>query len=335
MSTNQPDTRKTVAAQASACRAQLEGSNPIRRGFTLTELLVVITIIGMLAGISLGALYAARESAKVARTQSTISKLDILVQARIDEFLSRRIPVDMRWLPTDPVDPITGKRNRIPPRVAAEFRLRAIRYLMKMEMPDRVEDIVNPKPSIDSPKTISVSLGGRTWTREMKRTAVARSMYRRFNASPPTSEYDIAEVFYLWVTTGDRDAVEQFQPNEIGDVDGDGYPEFVDGWGMPIQFIRWPVGFVDESELMTGDESTDHDPYDPRNIDGAAFRTVPLIWSFGPDKINGIGADSLAYEWDKIYSRDGGRPFDASHPQFGAEAGHHHDNIHNHTLGMN
>jgi prepilin-type N-terminal cleavage/methylation domain-containing protein len=36
---------------------------------------------------------------------------------------------------------------------------------------------------------------------------------------------------------------EDFGPNEIGDTDEDGLPEFLDGWGKPIQFYRWPIHF--------------------------------------------------------------------------------------------
>ena len=34
---------------------------------------------------------------------------------------------------------------------------------------------------------------------------------------------------------------EDFTNNEIKDTDGDGLPEFVDAWGEPLQFFRWPV----------------------------------------------------------------------------------------------
>jgi prepilin-type N-terminal cleavage/methylation domain-containing protein len=34
---------------------------------------------------------------------------------------------------------------------------------------------------------------------------------------------------------------DNFGNNEVRDTDGDGLPEFVDGWGNPILFFRWPV----------------------------------------------------------------------------------------------
>ena len=34
---------------------------------------------------------------------------------------------------------------------------------------------------------------------------------------------------------------DDFSDREVKDTDGDGLPEFVDAWGQPIQFFRWPL----------------------------------------------------------------------------------------------
>jgi len=34
---------------------------------------------------------------------------------------------------------------------------------------------------------------------------------------------------------------DEFTNNEVKDTDGDNLPEFVDGWGEPLQFYRWPI----------------------------------------------------------------------------------------------
>jgi hypothetical protein len=41
-----------------------------------------------------------------------------------------------------------------------------------------------------------------------------------------------------WGATFSRD---DFTDKEVQDTDGDGLPEFVDGWGQPLQFFRWPI----------------------------------------------------------------------------------------------
>lgn len=325
-----------------------------RAAFTLVELLVVITIIGMLAGMSLGAVYAARQAARKAKTQATIAKLDRIVQARYEEFASRRVPFSHTVRSTPGNLPLP---NNVRIRFFAEARLRAIRQLQQWEMPDKSEDLANPADSgtafnladIDDPWAFTYSNGGETWTVIMTRSAIARRMFRRCAAQLPTSTSPTpteenaanAELFYLWVTSGDREAIEEFQPNEIGDTDEDGYPEFIDGWGEPIRFIRWPTCFVGESQIMSaidddadpltppvGDPVNDHDPFDTRRIDPAAFRLVPLVFSKGPDKMPGLKVDMGITTYDTIYdvSREVGLP---------DGTGAHLDNIHNHSLGMN
>jgi prepilin-type N-terminal cleavage/methylation domain-containing protein len=45
-------------------------------------------------------------------------------------------------------------------------------------------------------------------------------------------------------------AREEFTPAEVQDTDKDGLPEFVDAWGQPLQFFRWPVYY--HSDLQRG-----------------------------------------------------------------------------------
>ena len=187
--------------------------HPARAGFTLIELLIVITVIGLLSAIVLAALQSARETAKATKTKATITKLHYVIMARYDSYRTRRVPVDT---------------SGMYPQVAAQARLNAIRDLMRMEMPDRWSDVSGPPISIDQP---SISL----------------RYLRLLNAAggPATaSEHAAAECLYM-IVMSIPEAAEQFHGTEIGDVDGDGLKEFVDGWGHPIRFIRWPVGFVD------------------------------------------------------------------------------------------
>jgi prepilin-type N-terminal cleavage/methylation domain-containing protein len=38
---------------------------------------------------------------------------------------------------------------------------------------------------------------------------------------------------------------DQFQETEVADIDEDGLPEFVDAWGNPLRFYRWPTRLID------------------------------------------------------------------------------------------
>lgn len=43
---------------------------------------------------------------------------------------------------------------------------------------------------------------------------------------------------------------DEFTDKEVRDTDGDGLPEFVDAWGEPLQFFRWPILY--RSDLQKG-----------------------------------------------------------------------------------
>ena len=58
-----------------------------------------------------------------------------------------------------------------------------------------------------------------------------------------------AEMLYAILVTGAGPLGSAFSPDdftdsEVRDTDGDGLLEFVDAWGMPLQFYRWPFYYV-------------------------------------------------------------------------------------------
>jgi hypothetical protein len=102
------------------------------------------------------------------------------------------------------------------------------------------------------------------------------------------------------------DAVEQFRSDEIGDVDGDGHPEFVDGWGRPISFIRWPAGF--SSVLQSISANDPPDPIDPLGVTDATKNytdraLIPLIYSGGPNNSLDIDTSATAGSYGLVSSR--------------------------------
>ena len=50
----------------------------------------------------------------------------------------------------------------------------------------------------------------------------------------------------------------RFHRQEVQDTDGDGLPEFVDAWGQPLQFFRWPLLY--HSDIQRG-QVIDHWAY--------------------------------------------------------------------------
>ena len=90
----------------------------------------------------------------------------------------------------------------------------------------------------------------------------------------PRTVAENAKCLYLFVSVTNPQALEQFDASEIGVDPNDQWPYFIDGWGTPIMWLRYAPGFSSgmnpaaPSDIQTGDPTTDHDPFDTRNVDG-------------------------------------------------------------------
>jgi prepilin-type N-terminal cleavage/methylation domain-containing protein len=263
----------------------LAGGSRRDAGFTLVELLIVVTIIALVAGMMLFALAGARNSALEKKTRTTISRLNEALLARWMTYETRRIV----WQDGQ------GPQGLNSPSAAARMRVKAIRELMRMEMPQRWTE-VQTGPSTG----IAIPAANRAYRR---RIAEARGK----DGKPPSQSQNFkdvqnAECLYLILTTrmGEEESIrDSIKDSEIGDVDGDGLFEFLDGWGMPIYFLRWAPGFVsdfqpDEARRSPSKEEY-HDPFDPQMTDNKAFALYPLIYSAGKDK-----------KWDIYHGSDTG-----------------------------
>jgi prepilin-type N-terminal cleavage/methylation domain-containing protein len=208
--------------------------NPARSAFTLAELLIVITILTILSGLGLSAYTGAIELAREQRTRSQIDKIDALIMERWEGYRTRAVPIKIA--------------AGTPPRLVAMMRLNALRDLMRMELPDRRTDVLSfpcdyhPAPTITL--TISPPALWNSYRRRALKNLGSASSFARW-----TEQHQGSECLYLILSTirdGDKAALDYFSADEIGDTDEDGMPEILDGWRTPIEFIRWPAGYVVE-----------------------------------------------------------------------------------------
>jgi hypothetical protein len=248
---------------------------------------VVITILSILASMVLFALASATESARVAKTKSTINKLNDIIMAKFESYRTRRVPISTAGMS---------------PELAAKTRVDGIRELMRMELPERITDITDGPMIFPAGFVPSVTRAYRS-----KIASVSSANY---------TQYETAKCLYLVVRFGcdDPDVMEQFKPDEFTTDSGDGLSYFVDGWGRPINFLRWAPGF--SSPLHAWDVNyytssktypASHDSFDPLHIykpasgnppdpfynSSTAAQQVypplyPLIYSPGPDGNSGI-----------------------------------------------
>ncbi len=231
-----------------------------RRAFTLVELLAVIAILMLLATFLLFALFGAMQEGKIARTKAQIAKLNEIVMAQYDSYQYRPIPIRISG----------GNLNS-----AQTLRLRAVRELMRLELPDRMTDVTTMNTGLLT-----------------ARPALSEA-YLRKKTSGWTAQYQGAECLYLIVSQahdGFSPALDAFTDTEIGDVDGDGMKEILDGWGRPIEFLRWAPGYTcgGLKVLQQNDAAAQHDPFDIMRLETNAYALYPVVFSAGLDREYGI-----------------------------------------------
>ena len=328
-----------------------------RDGFTLVELLIVITILGLLAGMGYAALTAARTTAQIAKTKTTITKLHYLVLGKYDSYRTRRVAI-----------PVAG----LTPKQIATLRAEAVDDLMRMEMPDRWTDIIkfDPGPKLNDPLDANdIRLSQLTSTPSLAfsyRAAYKRAWEAMGKDETKLADNAAAECLYM-IVMNIPEAAEQFHANEVGDVDSDGLPEFIDGWGRPIRFLRWPAGFYmdandnhfGDSDLQFGPQilsggTTNQNyqpyPFDPRGVLPSvqdAFAMYPLIFSGGPDGkydiwIGTSGGNNAPWSADPLNPfKKNANGYQCGQPINDDADGDltkyfidlkHYDNVHNHRL---
>ena len=238
--------RRLGAARASA-----------RTGFTLIELLVTTAIIALLMALTGAAVSAARSSQKVSNTRMLISKLDAILSEQLSRYGS--LTVDTSGAPAG--------------ASLGAYRAWSIRRnRISGDMPDRWTDVQYMAESAWAPATAS-----------------QRAYIGIWNGSSvkPSPTYAGAECLFMIVMMGGiADCLDcgDLKTADVGDVDDDGFNEFLDEWGNPIGFILWPCGVElpigSGSQFFTGTRALDN-PFTgyPRPTLGMKA----LIYSAGPD----------------------------------------------------
>lgn len=286
-----------------------------RDGVTLVELLVVILIISILAALVLGVASLAGETAREQHSKHVVERLHTLLTDYYDTYKTKRVR-----LSTTTEKLIRNQFGSGPKLGAAlaEARLYAQREMILMDIPDRWSDVL--LTSIETFDSSNIQqplyLSGRTdlsnvyLRRFMQIVGRQNSITGATNTADEIRRNQGAECLYMVImnATGDGEAPTLFGENCIGDSDGDGAPEFVDGWKHPINFLRWAPGFDSQIQLngntlannpstATTDISKDHDPFDVFRVDPNAYRLIPLIYSPGRDESSGLNSAQEFVTW--------------------------------------
>jgi prepilin-type N-terminal cleavage/methylation domain-containing protein len=333
-----------------------------RSGFTLVELLAVMTIIGIILVFILIASQDARRRAEERATQSLITKLETALNDRVDALLQTRPDYNNAHYYMSAIWYSSGSF------VAGNQRAQTIAWYdyVKAELPDvwfvqntnpgntdypinfaaypypgtamsgtstavtAVSHYILPLGNNINPPTVtsgSYGDGGVTYPNLFPSGSgiygasygAAAGLYKNLGFSP--NGYDgvdnngnglidefgeggnstvtgnlanhkhvtaRSEMLYALLVEGRGPLGSSFKPDdfterEVQDTDGDGLPEFIDAWGQPLQFFRWPVFY--HSDIQRGQvtiTSANISQYTTAYTNGTPALTAPNVGDFAP-----------------------------------------------------
>ncbi len=212
-----------------------------RQGFTLVELLLVISIIAILSTLGLSVLAGAEQDALENRTKAGIERVRQSLDQKLEENLYRILPIRPNY-GTDPVD-------------LKDIRQRAMAELMRVEFPTEIE---HANPALFPRNDTGMVAGIMDFTDPS--VFPKPQMLCRFDAvlTGASTDNQGAECLYaimsLHYDEQGNTLVSLLRKREIADTDSDGYLEVVDAFGDPLNFQ-----FVDAD----GNDLDPENPLDP------------------------------------------------------------------------
>ena len=275
-----------------------------RSGFTLIEILIVLLIVSFLMatlGVTISNMLT---SAKEAQTIATIEKIDGLIAERqqglervffrgrdfkryVERFHEKLLKGDPTATP--PVPQLFGLS---PKAVEAGARKDFFRSIFPQRFRE-MEDTRDPTlVTASNPRGVTPDTNGdgrpdgdgipdRIQFDEVYGEGAGTIVwngvtpFQQPNNHRPETES--AELLYFALTRMSTYGVapvgtDAFSTREVADTDGDGLPEFVDGWGQPLRFYRWPTRLFKPYGLFGFDQvpgALGDDPNSPPGADAA------------------------------------------------------------------
>jgi prepilin-type N-terminal cleavage/methylation domain-containing protein len=246
---------------------------PLRSGFTLLELLMVIAVIGILMSLVFFAMNGLTENAEAEATKVTVNKITRLLEQRIEAFErafkgSRRdtyVKATVGLLTA--IDGRFDHFNRHPEQAPPVVVLLAHKAAFRFEFPQRMAELilvpsddanangladsVEQKVAVPNARAALVLQNGSEPTAiEIQNLVNSRWNLHKASVTAGTDKTESSELLYFIIaasgTFGSSPVdSDQFSGVEVLDTDEDGLPEFVDAWGEPLRFYRWPTRLID------------------------------------------------------------------------------------------
>lgn len=261
----------TTNTQRNVAHAEKATSLPRPRGaFTLIEILVVLGIIAFLASVLGVTISGFLTSAKEAQTLATLRKIDGLISERqqsITQFFDSR---EFRKRVDDFHDGLKDgdPANGVPPlvEIARDFStIIGRKELLRESLPQRFAEMIDAQDA-----TGAIVAGGDGIPDQIQRDEAYSVVHWGIDPSDSVNkpwvdtngdgtpnagdtfhsqETESAELLYLALMRFEQygippASVDAFRTAEVADTDGDGLPEFIDAWGQPLRFYRWPTRLI-------------------------------------------------------------------------------------------
>ena len=268
----------------------------IRSGFTMLELLMVIAIIGILMSLVFFVMNGMTENAEAEATKTTVNKINRLLEQRVEAFErafkgSRRdayVRATVGLLTQ--IDGRFDHFNRFPDQAPASVVLLAHKAAFRFEFPQRMVELIlsagddsngNGLPDVveeniarpNARATLFQQTGAEPTAAAIQSLVDTRWNRHILNAGAGRDKTESSELLYYTLvvtrTFGSSPVdADQFSPFEVIDTDEDGLPEFVDAWGEPLRFYRWPTRLIDPTapNPFTPDFNNPADPTETRSI---------------------------------------------------------------------
>lgn len=213
-----------------------------RSGFSLIEILVVMTIMAIVVGLSLAAMGPTLAAARVGQTKTLMAKLGSLIDERVrtlektpqysDGNGMGGISEHTFWDRYN--NPYTGNPRTISQQLGKAI---AQRHNYRLALPQRLED--------------AFGYDGQYGTRD-DGPILKAWLSKTGGVLRPTGHQlknESAKLLYLALMQGaDSKIRDSIEPKFIAYLDPNDkamdLPSFVDGWGNPIRFYNWPTRLI-------------------------------------------------------------------------------------------
>jgi len=205
-----------------------------RGGFTIVELMMVVGILLFLIATSAFVVRNIGNKAREKATMATIVKINGLVQNRVEAMRKaldsaknqKQIESQVGQKYTSLVNNY-GAKYRSLPKPVVEILVR--KDIFRAQFPQYIEENSNINAAMEAQTGVTSGAAG--------------------NVGADGGVSISSEYLYYVLTKHETYGVppvgeDAFTASEVKDTDGDGLMEFVDGWGRPLRFYRWPTRVI-------------------------------------------------------------------------------------------